>query len=260
VTGVARWPRTMVVGWLFHLRYLMRDSFVLAGSLIFPLLTASTTLFMFKAGHGRETMLYAALGAGMLSMWESTLFGSGAAVQEQRWIGTLELLVAAPSPLALSIAPFALATATMGLISFTGTYVWAWLLFGMSPGLAHPLSFVVAVVVTIVSLGMLGTILASTFVRLRNANALTNMLTYPMTLGAGLLVPLALLPAWVTPVSWLLSPTWGIQAIRAAAFGGDAWPATGMCAALGVVYALLGAYLVAYMERLAREQAVLALA
>jgi hypothetical protein len=37
-------------------------------------------------------------------------------------------------------------------------------------------------------------------------------------------VPLTLLPAWVEPISWVLSPTWGIRAIREAAFGGNAWP------------------------------------
>ena len=74
---------------------------------------------------------------------------------------------------------------------------------------------------------MLGLLLASTFVLYRNANAFSNLLEYPVWLATGLLVPLSLLPGWVAPISWILSPTWGMRAIREAAFGGDAWPEIG---------------------------------
>ena len=46
----------------------------------------------------------------------------------------------------------------------------------------------------------------------------------PVWLIAGFLVPLTLLPGWVRPISWLLAPTWGVDAIREAAQGGGAWP------------------------------------
>ena len=82
---------------------------------------------------------------------------------------------------------------------------------------------------TILSLGMLGLLLASTFVLYRNANAFSNLLEYPVWLATGLLVPLTLLPGWVEPIAWVLSPTWGMRAIREAAFGGNAWPEIGLC-------------------------------
>ena len=43
------------------------------------------------------TLLYAALGAGLMGIWSTTLFGSGGVIQWQRWQGTLELVVAAPA-------------------------------------------------------------------------------------------------------------------------------------------------------------------
>ena len=63
---------------------------------------------------------------------------------------------------------------------------------------------------------------ASTFVLYRHANALSNMLEWPCWLVTGLLVPLSLLPGWAQPIAWVLAPTWGVQAIREAALGGDA--------------------------------------
>ena len=49
---------------------------------------------MFKSGSRSGTLLYAALGAGLMGIWSSTLFGSGGAIQWQRWQGTLEILIA----------------------------------------------------------------------------------------------------------------------------------------------------------------------
>jgi ABC-2 type transport system permease protein len=108
--------------------------------------------------------------------------------------------------------------------------------------LAEPWLFALALPVTILSLGMLGLLLASTFVLYRNANAFSNLLEYPVWLVTGLLVPLSLLPGWVEWISWVLAPTWGVEALRNAALGGDqVWPAIGMCALLGAIYLALGA-------------------
>jgi len=114
--------------------------------------------------------------------------------------------------------------------------------------------------VTILSLGLLGLVLASTFVLYRNANAFSNLLEYPVWLVTGLLVPLSLLPGWVEWISWVLAPTWGVEALRDAALGGgQVWFAIGMCALLGTIYLALGAVFLQNFERLAREKATLAL-
>jgi hypothetical protein len=53
-------------------------------------------------------------------------------------------------------------------------------------------------------LGMLGLVMASTFVLYRQATAFSNLLEYPVWLVSGLLIPISLLPGWVEPISWLL--------------------------------------------------------
>jgi ABC-2 type transport system permease protein len=109
------------------------------------------------------------------------------------------------------------------------------------------------------SLGMLGMVVASVFVRFRYANALTNLFGYPVWLLSGLLVPVALLPGWIRPLSWLLPPTWGVRAIRDSMLGGRPLPALGSCLALGVGYLLLAMVTVGRFEVLARRRASLAL-
>jgi ABC-2 type transport system permease protein len=50
------------------------------------------------------------------------------------------------------------------------------------------------------------------------------MLRVPVWLICGFLVPLALFPDWVRPISWVLAPTWGMNAIRESALGGSPLP------------------------------------
>jgi ABC-2 type transport system permease protein len=112
----------------------------------------------------------------------------------------------------------------------------------------------------VLGLGLLGLVMASTFILWRNANALSNLLEYPIWLVTGLLVPISLLPGWVAPLAWVLAPTWGVRAIRDSALGtGEPLAAIGMCLALGAAYLAIGSLTVRYFENLARDRATLSL-
>jgi ABC-2 type transport system permease protein len=155
--------------------------------------------------------------------------------------------------------PLTLGTASIGLYSMAATLAWGRLVFGIPLHLADPVAFAVAIPTTIVALGALGLVIGSTFVLYRNANALSNMLEFPVWLVTGVLVPLSLLPGWLHPLSWALAPTWGFRAVKRAAFGGEPWAAVAMCAALGVLYFGIAAWFVRYFEVRARERATLSL-
>ena len=251
--------RLFWIGWLFHLKGLTNSLFFVLVSVLQPIIFASIAFFMVDTGNSSGTLLYVALGAGLMGVWSATLFGSGGAIQWQRWQGTLELMVGAPPPFVAVLLPLTVATATLGLYSIVATLAWGRIFFGAPLDFANPFQLAVALPTTILSLGMLGLLLASTFVLYRHANAFSNLLEYPVWLITGLLVPLSLLPGWVGPLSWVLAPTWGMRAIRDAAFGGNAWPEIALCAALGAVYVALGAIALRNFERLARDRATLSL-
>jgi ABC-type polysaccharide/polyol phosphate export permease len=214
---------------------------------------------MFKAGQRPGTLFYASLGAAVYGIWSATLFGSGGALQWQRWQGTLEVIVSSPAPFLLVLLPLTLATSTIGVYSLASTLFWGRVVFGIPFQVVHPLAFLVAVPATILGLGLLGLVLASTFVLYRHANALSNMLEWPVLLVSGMLVPLSLLPGWSHPIAWVLAPTWGVRAIREAALGGNPWPEIAMTVALGGAYLVLGAITLRNFELLARKRATLSL-
>ena len=89
-----------------------------------PIIFATVAFYMFQSGGRPGTLLYASLGAGMMGVWSTTLFGSGGMIQWQRWQGTLELSVGAPPPMALVYLPFSLANAFTGMYALAATLVW----------------------------------------------------------------------------------------------------------------------------------------
>ena len=131
----------------------------------------------------------------MMGVWSTTLFGSGGMIQWQRWQGTLELGVGAPPSMALVYLPFSLANAFTGMYALAATLVWGRLVFGVPLHFAHPWLFALALPATVISLGLMGLVLASTFILYRYANALSNLLEYPVWIASGLVFSTSLLPS-----------------------------------------------------------------
>jgi ABC-2 type transport system permease protein len=215
---------------------------------------------MFRHGGAEgPALLSAAVGASVMGVWSSTSTTASAALQQERRQGTLELLVAAPTPLPVVILPVTLSMATIGAYSLVVTLLWGRFVFGVELAVRHPVQFVLAAAVTVLSIGVLGFLLAVSSVRYRTAWALGSALEMPVWLISGFLVPLDLLPTWTRPISWLLAPTWGIDAIRAAAEGRNALPALAACLALAAAYAVIGSFLAIRLVDAARRHATLAL-
>jgi ABC-2 type transport system permease protein len=180
-------------------------------------------------------------------------------LQRERWIGTLELLVASPTRFALILVPVTTAMASLGLLSLGSTLLWGRVLFGISVPVAHPLLFVLAVVSSILSIALIGFLLSVAVVRYRTAWAMGNLLEYPGWLLCGFLIPVTLFPTWVGWISYALPPTWGMRAIREAADGGEPWVPVLVCLGLGLLYGLVGALISESVLRSARRHATLAL-
>jgi ABC-type polysaccharide/polyol phosphate export permease len=253
--------RVLVAGLVFHVKSLTLSGFFILTSIFMPVLIACIAYYMYKAGGQANTLFYASLGAAVYGIWSSTLFGSGGAIQWQRWQGTLELIVSAPTAFILVVLPLTIATSAIGLYSLVATLAWGRIVFGIPFTIEHPLAFAAALPATIVGLGLLGLVFASTFVLYRHANSLSNMLEWPVLLVTGLLVPVWTLPGWSHPIAWLLAPYWGMNAIRSSALGvgWSAWANIGITTGLACAYLVIGTLCLRYFEVAARKSATLSL-
>jgi ABC-2 type transport system permease protein len=251
--------RFLAVSWALQLKMIMRSPFDGIGNVIYPLFFATVAFFVFRAGHSPRTLVYASFGAAVMGMWSSVSTSAGSAMQRERWLGTLELLVAAPRHFALVLLPATLGLATVGIYNLAATLLWGRFLFGVHLSIAHPLLFALAIVGTVLAFGGLGFLFAVSFVRWRAAWVLGNFFEYPVWLICGFLVPLALLPGWVHPLAWALAPTWGMNAIRESALGGSPLPDLAACLGLGLGYVTFGVLVTERVLRAARLRGALSL-
>ena len=258
--GFRHLVRLVLVGWGLNLKLRSRSTFDGLLGIVWPLFFATTAYFLVRTGHGGQTLVFTAVGSSVLGVWSAVSTSASAALQHERRLGTLELLVAAPAPFAVVVAPIALSMATIGSYALVATLLYARFVFGVHIPVHDPALFGVSLVLTVVSVGMLGFLLSVAMVRYRSGWAVGNALEYPVWLAAGMLVPLSVLPSWVHPIAWLIGPTWSTEAVRAASLGtSGGWAAAGMCALLAVVYGVLGAIGARVLVRSARQHAALTL-
>jgi ABC-2 type transport system permease protein len=249
----------LVIAYWLHLKMLAASVFDGIFQVIWPLFFATTAFLVYRQADDPAVMVYAGLGSAVMGIWSVVATTASSLLQRERWLGTLELLVAAPTRFALVLVPITTAMASLGLYSLTATLLWGWLLFGITVPVASPVLFVLAIAVSIFSIALIGFLLSVAVVRYRTAWAMGNMLEYPGWLVCGFLVPLTIFPTWVGWIAYALPPTWGMQAIRSAASGGSPWCDVLLCLGLGMVYGLVGALLSETVLRSARRHATLSL-
>jgi ABC-2 type transport system permease protein len=242
-----------------YFRMFSRSSFELMGVALWPLMIVTIAYFLYRHGSPTGPLYSIVLGTTMFSIWNTTTNTCGGAVRRLRQLGTLELVVAAPTPLGVVFASTGLAAAAFGLYTFVCATAFGRLALGIPVTVDRWGLFALAIVVSIVAVGSLGVLMASTMFVFRHANLLANSLEYPVCVVAGLLFPLDVLPDWTRPISDVLAPTWGVIALRRAAFGGDVWSPLGVCLVLTAIYGSLALVSLRFFERAARERATLAL-
>ena len=251
--------RAFLSGMWIHVVQFSRNPFDLTGVIIWPILYASIAYYLLDSKNNPRLLLAASLGAAVMLMWSLVVIGSSNALENQRWLGTLEVLVAAPVPFVAVIAPITVASGFVGGYALVATLAWGTLLFHVPLVIDHPFAFAVAVPACMLAIGMLGLVMASTFVLYRAAFSLGIALQYPVWIATGLLVPLSVLPAFVGHIGWFLGPYWGFRAIRESALGPSPWRDIGMSFVVSGAYLVVGTVCLHFFVRVARSRGSLKL-
>ncbi|MBT3313212.1 MAG: ABC transporter permease [Anaerolineae bacterium] len=200
------------------LRHQWNDSFILFAILVQPMLIAILALFMLR-GSGENYAMFVVVGSGLTGLWSSLLFISGNSINGERWQGTLESLVAAPIPFEVIIFGKNLANVVQSLLSMSTSYLLAALLFGYTLQMSAPFLFTASVFLSIFAFISFGLIIAPLFIMYRGIQQWQNAMEFPVYILAGFLFPIALLPNWTTPVSYILPPYWAARALHETSTG-----------------------------------------
>ncbi len=242
------------------LRSNFSDPFILFAIVVQPIIIALLALWMLQ-GQGENYAVFVIVGSGMTGLWSSLLFVSGNSITVERWTGTLESLVGSPTPIQVVVFGKSLANVFQSLLSMIGSYILISLIFGIPIQILEPGFFVVAMLFTIVSFVFFGLILAALFVVNPDVQRWQNGLEFPVYILGGFLFPIALLPGWTTPLSFILAPYWAAQALHGAANGtldlAGLAQAVGMMTLFSLIYFAISGKLFRVMLRKARVDATL---
>lgn len=236
------------------------DSFVLFTILLQPLVIAVLAMWMLS-GRDTSNAIYAVVGSGMTGLWSTLLFMGGNSINWERWTGTLELLVGQPSHLSLIVFGKNLGVVLQSLGSMLASYLLAAVLFRAPLRVEHPGLFAVSLVLTVFAFVCFGLVIAPIFLMNPQVQHWQNAMEFPVYMLSGFLFPIALLPGWTTPLSYVLAPYWAARALHGSSSGAasqrEILIAWGMMVALGVAYMFLSRWLMGIMLRKARADATL---
>ncbi len=257
---LAKYWRTILVVAEMNLRQQMTDGFILFTVLFQPIIIALLGLWMLK-DKGADAAMFVVVGSGLTGLWSSLLFISGNSINFERWTGTLESLVAIPTPFEVIVFGKNLANVTQSLLSMVLGYFIAAFAFGYSLDVQQPLLFVVSVILAVIAFISFGLIIAPVFVMNPGVRAWQNAMEFPVYVLCGFLFPIALLPGWTTPVSYLLPPYWAAVALHGTSTGGAPLNATlfawGMMLLFSLIDLLIASRLFRLMLYKARADATL---
>jgi len=214
-----------------------------------------------KSGNGTDFAAFLILGQTVFSLFSTLNFRGGMSIQRERWQGTLEVVLLAPT----SRVAFILGETLYGLIDGGWTILLALIVTGFAYGahfhLGDPLLAATVLSLTLSSMVALSLFFAGFYVLTRSAGPLSNAIQTPVRFFTGTNFPVAALPAFLQAVSFALPMTYGMIAMRGVFAGEASWASLqGTLLALALFTAFfwtLGVLLIRRMENIAKTRGTL---
>ena len=238
------------------------DLFMIFGVVIQPLLIAIMAIYMLLE-RDPSRGIYVVVGSGMTGLWTSLLFRGTFNINAERFMGTLEGIVASPSSLATVVIGKTLASVTLSFLSMLFSYGLASVIFRFPLTIAQPLPFFVSLLVTILAFISFGLLISPLMAVNLSLSGWVNALEYPMYILGGFLFPILLLPEWSNPFSYALAPYWAARVLHATSRGGatlaDILLSWGMMLVLSGIYVAASYRLFGIVLHRARVEATLSM-
>jgi ABC-2 type transport system permease protein len=206
--------RAFLVGFRLQARIVLTDPDYLMPLVTVPMFTITFLAIVRHAGREDLTQ-YALLAPVLIALWALALLDAGEIVSEDRWTGTLEPSIAAPTPLAPLLLGRIFAVTAIALFSFVEVLVAARLAFGVAIRIEHPAEFAAALAATAFAVSGTAVIMAGLFVLSRSPRTFQNSLSFPFYVLGGVLVPVRFLPDWLEPLSSIVFLSWASDLLRA---------------------------------------------
>ena len=215
------------------------------------------------AGSGRAQgyFAFALVGLILMQLLVVGIYAVARRVREEQIAGTLEAVVATPTPTWLIAVGSASYELLWALGSGAASAIAAEALFGVQidlRGAAVP-SLIAALIATFALACALGIAVAALTILFKQTTAITSALAVAVALLSGVYFPTANLPSLLRSISWASPFRWSLDVVRPALYNGHIppWELAGLCATAAAALPLAIAAFAAALSR-ARKTGTLA--
>lgn len=184
-----------------------------------PILYSVLFYMIFKNNTEINIAEYIIIGTGIISLWSSIIFSSAGDIERERYIGTLEIIMSAPTKFIVIFTGKVLGNVILGVLSMIISLVTVRYLFKLKVVIENPIEFIIVFTLTIIGFSIMALLLAAIFTLSRNSRLLMNILEYPIYILCGVIFPISILPTWLTYISKCLIPTWSVSLLRESLVG-----------------------------------------
>jgi ABC-2 type transport system permease protein len=133
--------------------------------------------------------------------------------------GTLEGLYLAPTHRVWVVAGTALYSCARGLFSACAAYLIGSLVMGLNPFQGEMLLALVFILVGLIPLYSLTLLYGAVILKVKEANALVNLMQWGVSFLMGVFFPIAIFPPMLKLISLMFPPTWMTNGVRSALLG-----------------------------------------
>lgn len=226
-----------------------------------PIVNTILIYEMFRNSGQDNFTTYVILGAGLMGLWACICFSSAGDINRERFSGTLSLIFATPADFRTIIFGKILGNTILSLATLAISFLTAKVLYSAPIQIENPGYLLLSLFAAVICFISISTVIAYLLTLSRKTTLYMNCIEIPIILVCGFVFPVEILPAWVLPLSYALSPTWAIKLIRMSIAGisnpSQYFMTLGILTGITAVYILLSTLLYQVIDRQVRIKATL---
>lgn len=184
-----------------------------------PIVNTVLLYEMYRNSGQDNFTTYVMLGAGLMGLWSCICFSSAGDINRERYSGTLSHIFVAPANFSLIIFGKVLGNTILSLVTLIISIVTAKIIYQAPIEISDPGYFFLSLIVTVFCFITVSICIAYLLTLSRKTELYMNCIEIPIILVCGFVFPVEVLPGWVRPISYALSPTWAIKLIRMSVAG-----------------------------------------
>lgn len=185
---------------------------------LIPLITMPLYTLVFMAifiySGRRDLTSYALVAPLLITVAQMGIFVASEVIIRERSAATIELIVATPASFTLIIWARIAVLTSLGLVGFIESWLLAKVAFNVNLTFHHVELLVATLALTSIASASTALITSVLIAFTRSNRAFQNVLTFPLYLMSGVLVPITFLPEFLQPLSHLLFLYWAANLLR----------------------------------------------